>query len=208
MDDSSFSESWPPSSRQVLAKRATYEGKSSNKHHDARQARSKSVDVSSSPRFACHFFVATPQKVDLNAICARTSWPSISRLKYVCRSTASRGNLSDGYREHLYRRHAQQRPTCARCASTFEKEKDLQEHLRADDPCKIRDATDCSSQSISPAQMYRLRRRKGQYNETEVNKWFEIWHLLFPDRKRPSSPCKCPQSFHDSHASILDDELV
>ncbi|KAJ4420547.1 hypothetical protein N0V82_004320 [Gnomoniopsis sp. IMI 355080] len=36
--------------------------------------------------------------------------------------------------------------------------------------------------------MHMLRRRKGQYNGSEFEKWFEIWDLLFPDRPRPKSP--------------------
>lgn len=51
--------------------------------------------------------------------------------------------------------------------------------------------------------MYKLRKRKGQYNENDVKKWFEIWDLLFPDRPRPNSPCKCPPDFLDFRILIV-----
>ncbi|KAJ4390824.1 hypothetical protein N0V93_004423 [Gnomoniopsis smithogilvyi] len=167
MDASSSPQSWKSISQRTIAKRATFPPQDNKEYHEASRSRSKSVD-SPNARFACHFLIANPHKLEANAICARTTWPSIPRLK-----------------EHLYRRHGQQRPSCARCACTFEKEKDLDEHLRAEKPCKI---SDRPSQSISPAQMHMLKRRKGQYNGSEFNKWFEIWDLLFPDRPRPNSP--------------------
>lgn len=106
-------------------------------------------------------------------------------------------------REHLYRRHGQQQSFCPRCATTFEREQDFEAHIRAEKPCKIVKSSDRSSQSISPAQMYRLRRRKGQYNASETKKWFEIWDLLFPDRPRPSSPCKSTATVPDFRTLIV-----
>lgn len=192
----------------VVTKRATYHARDSERHQKAGQSRSKSVD-SPNARFACHFLIANPRKIQANAICARTTWPSIPRLKCVSLPLDLQSTLSDEDREHLIRRHGQQRPSCARCARTFEKQKDLEEHQRAERPCQILNPGDRPSQSISPAQMYSLRRRKGQYNESEVDKWFEIWDLLFPDKQRPRTPCEfqpqnLPFVYHAARQKVRD----
>lgn len=73
-------------------------------------------------------------------------------------------------------------------------------HLRADKPCNISKSSDRPSQSINPAQMSTLRRRNGLQKGNEVERWFQIWEILFPDRPRPCSPCRflfySPCSFH------------
>lgn len=72
----------PSSYHHLVTKRATYEARDSNGYHETGKSRSKSVD-SPNARFACHFLLANPRKIEANAICARTTWPSIPRLKCV-----------------------------------------------------------------------------------------------------------------------------
>lgn len=76
-----------PHLHQVLAKRATYGAQDSNEHREASELRSKSVDSSSNARLACPFFKADRRTFEANAICARTTWRTIPRLKYVLRFT-------------------------------------------------------------------------------------------------------------------------
>lgn len=98
---------------------------------------------------------------------------------------------TDATREHLYRCHAQQSLSCPRCVAAFENQKDLDDHLRSLEPCKVANRKDGLQQTISPEQMDKLKKRKGLYGQSDVQKWFEIWHVLFPGHHPPESPCEC-----------------
>lgn len=160
--------------------------------------RSGSTSRKSATRgLACPFLKAFPDtpQWNLNGTCTRHSWPTIPRLKYIspCLSNMKRKKRAstDTNREHLYRCHAQQSFSCPRCVASFEKQKDLDDHLRSQDPCKIANRKDGLQQTINKTQIERLKKRKGLYGQDDVQKWFEIWGILFPTHERPLSPCKC-----------------
>lgn len=170
-----------------------------SEHDDARieniRWRSGSTPRKTNARgLACPFLKAFPNtpQWNLNGTCARHSWPSIPRLKYIisvslhlCKAT--RTNVD---REHLYRCHAQNSLSCPRCVASFEKPADLDDHLRSAEPCKVANRKDSVQQTINSMQIDRLRKRKGTYGQNDIQKWYEIWDILFPDRQRPSSPCE------------------
>lgn len=58
-----------------------HEGVNSNRFLEPK--RSSSLDTRSDSRFACPFMKANPRKMQGNDICARTTWPTIPRLKYI-----------------------------------------------------------------------------------------------------------------------------
>lgn len=96
-------------------------------------------------------------------------------------------------REHLYRRHSEPKFSCPRCDAIFDRDGELQGHLRRDDLCDIitkHSSGGPPSNTISAEQMNQLRKRKGQYRENEEEKWYEVFSILFPYHKRPDSPCR------------------
>lgn len=98
--------------------------------------------------------------------------------------------LTNTNREHLYRCHAQQSLSCPRCVASFDKQESLDEHLLLEERCQVANRKDGIQQTISPAQVDKLRRRKGLYGQSDLQKWYEIWEILFPTHQRPTSPCK------------------
>ncbi|PSS00672.1 hypothetical protein BD289DRAFT_18806 [Coniella lustricola] len=128
-------------------------------------------------RFACPFLKANPRQTEPTSICARSTWPNITRLK-----------------EHLSRRHAERKISCPRCDATFDGELEQQDHLRSEKLCDIttkHPSSDQPSNTISSQQMARLKKRsKGQHRENEEEKWYEVFSILFPQSKRPDSPCR------------------
>lgn len=61
------------------------------------------------------------------------------------------------------------------------------QHQRSDIPCPKQDSL-VSSEGITPKQEQELRRkRRGQ---TDIQKWKEIYRILFPGESQIPSPCK------------------
>lgn len=91
----------------------------------------------------------------------------------------------------MYRKHAP--PYCQRCHVTFADEKGLEEHAQAEIPCIVRKGP-LSHQGITPEQRTRLKSRKKvnrDANQTEEERWVELYSLLFPEVPKDQIPSPC-----------------
>jgi len=66
----------------------------------------------------------------------------------------------------------------------------LREHQRAAESCEIGDGS--LMEGISEAQWAQLEKqnRKKNQEKHKVDKWFDIWRVIFPSREPPDTPCK------------------
>lgn len=67
----------------------------------------------------------------------------------------------------------------------------LEAHRQQPEPCKKGDPS--WREGVSDAQWAKLDGKRGSKHSQEkhrVEKWFEIWVVLFPDEPRPDTPCK------------------
>jgi len=81
---------------------------------------------------------------------------------------------------------------CFRCQETFDNDEQLQTHMRTDPPCQVR-SRPRTMEGINPSQEKLLRSRKrAQRHMTEVEKWKDVYTILFPadDPAEMPSPCK------------------
>ncbi|KAI1185583.1 hypothetical protein F5B17DRAFT_27186 [Nemania serpens] len=126
-------------------------------------------------KLACPFHKHNP-KAHKKPSCVKGSWKSIHRLK-----------------EHLYRVHLLPKHNCPRCNSSFDNDKELQVHLRADEPCKK--SKIAPGEGIDQDTERKLRERK-RYNcgQTETQRWNDIYLLLFPGADRNAIPSPYPDS--------------
>jgi hypothetical protein len=89
------------------------------------------------------------------------------------------------YREHIYRKH--KAPiTCGRCQKVFGQQKDLVSHHQEDAQCE-KQPTTLPKGWITTAQEEEL--RKKHPGRTDVEKWNNIYRIIFPNDACPSSPC-------------------
>ncbi|TLD12804.1 uncharacterized protein PgNI_04463 [Pyricularia grisea] len=141
----------------------------------------------SSPLLACPFHKLNPIKYGIqhNATtattkndyyrpCAGPGFKTIQRLK-----------------EHLKRKHTVVQ--CQRCYKIFrgqsrEASVKLEEHSRTDEPCQKGDPN--LREGISTTQWASLDRqnRKKPQEAHKLEKWFEIWTILFPGKEKPTTP--------------------
>ncbi|GAP83642.1 putative udp-glucoronosyl and udp-glucosyl transferase family protein [Rosellinia necatrix] len=126
-------------------------------------------------KLACPFHKHNP-KAHRKDGCIKGAWKTIHRLK-----------------EHLYRVHLLPKHNCPRCNSCFENDKELQTHLRADDPCKKSNVA--REEGIDQDTERKLRERK-KYNscQTESQRWNDIYLLLFPGADRNAIPSPYPEA--------------
>jgi hypothetical protein len=108
--------------------------------------------------------------------------------------------LVNGNREHLKRVHTHVQ--CTRCGAVFDGSEDalrakrLEEHQRLPVPCQLN--TEIIKEGISDRQwadLHKQASKKGKGNscplpKTSVEKWNEIWAVLFPGFPLPLNPCK------------------
>lgn len=88
----------------------------------------------------------------------------------------------------MYRRHAQ-RPHCPRCWLAFPNEAWIDAHLRRrDELCEIKEAG--SIEGFDKNQEVLIRSRK-RTTSSEVDKWKEIYRILFPDDSDDLIPSPC-----------------
>ena len=101
-------------------------------------------------------------------------------------------------REHLRRTHSPVQ--CERCKETFNPGKGgdraealnkLAEHRKSKESCPLRDAS--LKEGVDEVQWAKLDKQNRRKNAEahRVEKWFEIWDVLFPGVPRPDSPCAC-----------------
>ncbi|KAI1311748.1 hypothetical protein F5Y03DRAFT_410012 [Xylaria venustula] len=123
-------------------------------------------------KLACPFHKHNP-KAHKKTLCVKGGW-SIHRLK-----------------EHLYRVHLLPKHNCPRCQSRFGDDKELQAHLRADDPCKKSHVV--PEEGIDQDTERKLRqRKKPNSGQTEIQRWNDIYLLLFPQADRNAIPSPYP----------------
>jgi hypothetical protein len=84
---------------------------------------------------------------------------------------------------------------CARCRLVFEKREDLISHQRDLMACEL--GTEPPIVGIDELQAEKLRSRK-QKTKNEVEKWREMYRILFPDADELSMPSPCKSKFHSS----------
>lgn len=125
-------------------------------------------------KLSCPFHKHNPTS-HRKEVCMRT-WKSIHRLK-----------------EHLYRVHLLPKHFCPRCTLCFDNDKELQAHLRVDEPCKKLNVI--REEGIDQDTERKLReRKKHKSGQTEVQRWNDIYLLLFPDADRNAIPSPYPDT--------------
>ncbi|KAI0420379.1 hypothetical protein F5X98DRAFT_371790 [Xylaria grammica] len=131
-------------------------------------------------KLACPFHKHNP-KAHKKELCMKGGWKSIHRLK-----------------EHLYRVHLLPKHNCPRCNLCFGDDKELQTHLRADEPCKK--SHQPPGEGIDQDTERKLRERKRHNSgQTEIQRWNDIYILLFPGADRNAIPSPYPD--HDETAT-------
>jgi len=68
----------------------------------------------------------------------------------------------------------------------------LQKHRQLPNPCQLKPAA--LKEGISEAQWANLEKKKSikkQQATSRVEKWMEIWDIIFPGIQKPDTPCKC-----------------
>lgn len=128
-------------------------------------------DCYSNDRFACPFRKCNPSKYSIYAhrVCALSNWGTIARVK-----------------EHLYRCH-QAGFYCKRCWQTFQSQSLLDLHMMVDavNICQIKEGQ--PPDGLTPETERALRRRaKSSPDQTEAERWKNIYKLLFPTHDVPS----------------------
>jgi hypothetical protein len=91
---------------------------------------------------------------------------------------------ADPNREHLYRKH--RTPVqCIRCWLFFESQMALNVHLGVVNICQLRPGE--PMEGVTPDMEKRLRsRKKASPDQTDEDRWREIYSMLFPDETVPS----------------------
>ncbi|KAI8629959.1 hypothetical protein F5Y19DRAFT_65602 [Xylariaceae sp. FL1651] len=113
-------------------------------------------------RFACPYFKYNPAKYQEWKICPGPGWLDVHRVK-----------------EHLYRRHRQAKFRCARCWECFEIEQSFIDHLRASEPCHLREKEPIEGFDAKQEEQLKSRKKK-QGAVSEVEKWRSVFRILFP----------------------------
>jgi hypothetical protein len=94
-------------------------------------------------------------------------------------------------RTHLYRHH--RIFPCQRCQELFEDQDQVSEHLKEANACEL--SYILQADGVTSEIVEKLRSRKRTHkNQTEVEKWQDIYKLLFPNEIVPS-PCKSNFTF-------------
>ncbi|GAB1312695.1 POZ-, AT hook-, and zinc finger-containing protein 1 [Madurella fahalii] len=140
---------------------------------------------------ACPFHKLDPVKYGVNG-----GSGSAKRSKYTYRPCAGPGFKSiQRLKEHLKRVHSPVQ--CERCKQTFSTGngrdraqclEDLAAHRKSEVPCALRDAT--LKEGVDEAQWAKLEKQNRKKNQEvhRVEKWFEMWDVLFPGVAHPKSP--------------------
>lgn len=73
----------------------------------------------------------------------------------------------------------------------------LEAHRQLDVPCERKFSS--LKEGISDAQWVSLEKKRGKIKNAEssrIEKWFDIWNVLFPGVARPAAPCRQAQPFN------------
>jgi hypothetical protein len=102
---------------------------------------------------------------------------------------------SHTFRDHFRLTHRP--PQCERCYQIFEDVTQLTEHRRSEPPCsqngiELKEGIDDGQWEMIEGVLRKSRNEPVRERKHEIDIWFEIWDILFPDTPRPISPCKLP----------------
>jgi hypothetical protein len=134
------------------------------------------------PHLACPFYKRDSLK---HSVCYKYRLKGMNRVKFVSRERLSRTstnlNLS---RQHLNRKH--QKPIhCDKCFLEFDESKERKHHIRMN-TCNV--LPEKSWDAVTEDQSEKLKKRiRGKTTE---QKWYDVFKLLFPNAKKPESPCR------------------
>ncbi|KAK0667090.1 hypothetical protein QBC41DRAFT_229168 [Cercophora samala] len=162
------------------------------------------------PLLACPFHKRDPIKYNVHG-------DSGSGKKHRYRPCTGPGFKSiQRLKEHLKRTHSPVQ--CERCKETFNPGKGgdraeslnkLAEHHKSEVPCPLRDAS--LKEGVDEVQWAMLDKQNRKKNQEvhRVEKWFEIWDVLFPEVARPESPWhEIPSSFASGTPKDGEDYFV
>jgi len=114
--------------------------------------------------FACPFWKENPTA---HRNCLRLQLKDVHRIK-----------------EHLYRNHYPTR--CFRCQRKFAGEEQLKTHQRSDSECEVNPEVHEAGTITTEQRKLLGARPKGK--QTAEERWFLVWDIIFPGKRRPQSP--------------------
>lgn len=140
-------------------------------------------------RYACPYRKYDQHTYDLAKTpkCAISNWSSTSRVKLVYPLYLPSSLTHNDLREHLYRCHRVS--YCQRCKEQFKNATELDSHLTASVGCDLKFWR--APEGITDAMERKLRlRKKAHQDQTEPERWMQIYSILFPGHQLPESPCR------------------
>jgi hypothetical protein len=169
----------PPPSAKSLGKRRREEGEdpddvpSSDDDHKRRRATCE-VDDSESKLFACPYAKYNPTRYsERNEVEASYRGCSSKLLRNIGR-----------VKQHLYRTHTRPAQYCPRCGREFDRQDFLEAH--------IRETTTCNLQELPFKEKMTAEQKDSVHKKTPGKHprkaWLEIFRILFPGAREPSSP--------------------
>jgi hypothetical protein len=93
-------------------------------------------------------------------------------------------------RYHLQAAHRMSPLCCRRCFRLFSDDAKLAKHYSARPGCEPADRPPSMNDAIDDCQWARIEalfRRRGQKGVDDISRWYEIWRILFPGVKEPST---------------------
>lgn len=91
---------------------------------------------------------------------------------------------------------------CQRCKRLFKDQEEANQHLKEPKPCELRDVAQTDGLTSDIVEKLRSR-KKSDKNQSEEDRWREIYRLLFPHEMVPG-PCKC----NYSHGKTIPLQLI
>ncbi|CAG9990166.1 unnamed protein product [Clonostachys byssicola] len=140
-----------------------------------------------------------PQGTRPQGTCLNGSLAHILKRTQTCIDSKDHAQVRVGLREHVYRKHALP-ISCPRCHTSFESEKQKDEHIAASVRCEAREVI-ASTEGMSTTQKEQLRsRKKSAKYVTEAEKWRQMYLILFPNADLAS----IPSPYYEYASSSLD----
>jgi hypothetical protein len=93
-------------------------------------------------------------------------------------------------RYHLQAAHRMSPLCCRRCFRLFSDDAKLAKHYSARPGCEPADRPPSMNDAIDDCQWARIEalfRRRGQKGVDDISRWYEVWRILFPGVKEPST---------------------
>jgi len=145
--------------------------------------------ASTDKKFACPFFKHNPTKYGNERLCLGPGWEQVHRVKFVIYFPRRPDGilLTERNREHVMRRHTLPEYQCGRCFEQFRDNGKLLQHVRQSSPCVLQEEK--RPEGIDRTQLDRLRKR-GKKSASEVERWHEMYRIIFPEEHKSPSPCK------------------